>query len=76
MPNKKAPLWKYTAALLMALAMSLGLNNLITIGNLSDMSESYQTTMEAFYSSPLPLQIIVLGILVPVNEELVPRTAL
>ncbi len=72
-PNKKAPLWKYTAALLMALAMSLGLNNLITIGNLSDMSESYQTTMEAFYSSPLPLQIIVLGILVPVNEELVFR---
>ena len=37
------------------------------------MSESYQTTMEAFYSSPLPLQIIVLGILVPVNEELVFR---
>ena len=33
-PNKKAPLWKYTAALLMALAMSLGLNNLITIGNI------------------------------------------
>ncbi len=72
-PNKKAPLWKYTAALLMALALSLGLNNLIIIGNLSDMSESYQATMEAFYSSPLAVQLLVLGILVPLNEELIFR---
>lgn len=72
-PNKKAPLWKYSAGLLMALALSLGLNNLILIGNLSNMSESYQATMEAFYSSPLLEQIIVLAVLVPVNEEMVFR---
>lgn len=72
-PNKKAPLWKYAAGLLMALAMSLGLNNLIIIGNLSDISNSYQATMEAFYASSLPVQIIVLGILMPMSEELVFR---
>lgn len=72
-PNRKAPLWKYTAGLLMALALSLGLNNLILIGNLSDMSESYQATMEAFYSSPLVIQIVVLAVLVPVCEEMVFR---
>lgn len=72
-PNKKAPLWKYAAGLLMALAMSLGLNNLIIIGNLSDISDSYQATMEAFYASSLPVQIIVLGILMPMSEELVFR---
>ena len=57
----------------MAVALSLGLNNLIFIGNLSDMSESYQATMEAFYSSPLAIQIVVLVVLVPVSEELVFR---
>lgn len=72
-PNKKAPLWKYAAGLLMALAMSLGLNNLIIIGNLSDISDSYQATVEAFYASSLPVQIIVLGILMPMSEELVFR---
>ena len=72
-PNRKAPLWKYTAGLIMAVALSLGLNNLIFIGNLSDMSESYQATMEAFYSSPLAIQIVVLVVLVPVSEELVFR---
>lgn len=72
-PNRKAPLWKYAAGLLMALALSLGLNNLILIGNLSDMSESYQATMEAFYSSPLVIQIAVLAVMVPVSEELVFR---
>lgn len=72
-PNRKAPLWKYTVGLLMALALSLGLNNLILIGNLSEMSESYQATMEAFYSSPLVVQIVVLAVLVPMSEELVFR---
>ncbi len=72
-PNKKAALWKYPAGVLMALALSLGLNNLIIIGNLSDMSESYQATMEAFYSSPLVIQIVVLAVMIPVSEELVFR---
>lgn len=72
-PNKKAPLWKYAAGLLMAAALSLGLNNLIIIGNLSVMSESYETTMDAFYSAPLLVQIVSLAVLVPISEELVFR---
>ncbi len=72
-PNRKAPLWKYAAGLLMALALCLGLNNLIAIGNLSKMSEAYEETIGAFYSSPLPVQVIALGILAPVCEELVYR---
>lgn len=72
-PNKKAPIWKYAAGLLMAAALSLGLNNLIIIGNLSAVSESYEATMDALYSAPLLLQIISLAVLVPVSEELVFR---
>ena len=72
-PNKKAPLWKYGAGLLMAAALSLGLNNLIIIGNLSVMSESYEATLDALYSAPLLVQIISLAVLVPISEELVFR---
>ncbi len=72
-PNRKAPLWKYGAGLLMALALCLGLNNLIAIGNLSKVSESYEATIEAFYSAPLAAQVIALGILTPLCEELVYR---
>ena len=32
-PNKKAPLWKYFALILMVLGISLGFNNLVLIGN-------------------------------------------
>ncbi len=72
-PNKKAPVWKYGAGILMAAALSLGLNNLIIIGNLSAVSEAYESTMEALYSAPLLVQVISLAILVPISEELVFR---
>lgn len=72
-PNKKAPVWKYAAGMLMAAALSMGLNNLIIIGNLSVISESYESTMEAFYSAPVLVQILSLAILVPISEELVFR---
>ena len=40
--DKKAPLWQYPAVIIMALAMSLGLNNLIIIGNLSAIDANYE----------------------------------
>ena len=72
-PNKKAPVWKYAAVILMALALCLGLNNLINIGNLGASDEVYTETMNTLYSAALPVQIIALGILVPISEELVFR---
>ena len=56
-----------------AAALSLGLNNLIIIGNLSAVSEAYESTMEALYSAPLLVQVISLAVLVPISEELVFR---
>lgn len=72
-PNKKAPLWKYGAGLIMALAMCWGLNNLITISGISNLSGTYEETMEILYTPPLAVQLICLGILIPVCEELVFR---
>lgn len=72
-PNKKAPVWKYAAVALIAAAMCVGLNNLIVIGNLQAVSESYEKTMETFYSAGFGTQILSLGILIPISEELVFR---
>ena len=69
----KAPLWKYIGVIAIAGTMSLALNNLILIGNLSELSASYEETMKNMYEPSLPMQIICLGILIPVCEELVYR---
>lgn len=72
-PNKKAPAWKYVLAVVFAGGLSLALNNLILIGNLSALSSTYETTATSMYSAPFALQIVCLAILSPIAEELVFR---
>lgn len=72
-PNKKAALWKYVAILIMTSALTLGLNNLIEISGLMSSSEGYEDTMNNLYAASFPLQILCLGILIPICEELVFR---
>lgn len=69
----KAPLWKYTGIFAIATTLCVGINNLINIGNLSKMSEAYQETSKSFYSVGFDVQIICLGFLIPIAEELVFR---
>lgn len=71
--NKKAPLWKYAAVIIMGIALCVAMNNLILIGNFSSISEEYEALMEAIYSAPVPIQVLSLGILAPICEELVFR---
>lgn len=70
---KKAPLWTYVAVILMSVALCLGINNLFFISNLSSLSSGYEQTMEALYSASLGIQVVSLGVLIPVCEELVFR---
>lgn len=72
-PNRKAPLWKYGAVIGIAAALCVGLNNLILISGISSYSASYQQTSESLYSAPLGMQLLCLGVLVPISEELVFR---
>lgn len=72
-PNKKAPLWKYPALILMAMALCLGFNNLVFIGNFQAYDSAYEQTMSALYSASFPIQIVCLGVLIPLCEELVFR---
>lgn len=71
--NKKAPIWKYSMVIVISLAISFGLNNLIIMANLSNISPEYEETLKLLYSAKLPLQLICLGILIPICEELVFR---
>lgn len=68
--RKKAHLWQYVAVIGIAVSMCLCLNNLITLAHLSSLSESYEAVTEAFYSPPFWMQVLYLGILSPVCEEL------
>lgn len=70
---KKQPAWRYIAVVLMSAALCMGINNLFFISNLASLSAAYEETMAALYSPSLAVQIICLGILVPVCEELVFR---
>lgn len=73
MPAKNPALWKYAAIVLMAVALCIGINNLFFISNLASLSSGYEETMEALYNPSLGVQIVCLGILVPICEELVFR---
>lgn len=72
-PNKKAALWKYAAILVMTAAMTLGLNNLIELSGMMKVSAGYEDTMNSLYAASFPMQILCLGILIPICEELVFR---
>lgn len=71
--NRKAPFWKYGAAVVMSMAICLGFNNLILMGNFYKVSEEYGEILRAIYSAPAAVQIAALGILMPICEELVFR---
>ena len=70
---KKAPLWKYAGIIVISATMSMALNNLILISHVSEMSESYEKVMEAFYEPSFLMQIVCLGIVIPICEEMVYR---
>lgn len=71
--NQKAPLSKYVWIVGISISFAVGLNNLLTLSNLAEYSEAYQETAEALYTPPFWVQILCLGILVPITEEYVFR---
>lgn len=72
-PNRKAPLPKYFLIAGISIPVAVGLNNILTLSNLAEYSTSYQETAEALYTPALWVQILCLGIIVPITEEYVYR---
>ncbi len=71
--NQKAPLSKYAWILGLSIPFALGLNNLMLFMNLAKYSEAYQEAAESFYAPNFITQIICLGVISPIVEELIFR---
>ncbi len=71
--KKRETLWKYSFIAVISVCGCIALNNLLTLTQLAQISESYQEVAEAFYSPSLTIQILGLGILAPIVEELLFR---
>jgi len=69
----KAPLSKYGLIFGISIPFALGCNNLIKLLNLAEYSEAYQETAEVLYAAQFGIQIICLGVLTPLVEELIFR---
>lgn len=61
------------AAVLLLGCAGVGMNNLLALTSLKQLSEGYQTVEQAFYSSGLGWELLALGIVTPVAEELLYR---
>lgn len=71
--NKKAPLQKYIWTVILGIAVCIGGNLLIIMSNLAFVSEGYQNASAVFYAPSFPVQMVCLGIIIPISEELIFR---
>lgn len=71
--NKRAPWYKYIFVAGVSVPLAIVANNIITLSNLAEYSEGYQEATEMLYMPSLPVQIVCLGIITPICEELLFR---
>lgn len=63
----------YLVLILLGAASCIGGNSLIELSGLSKLSTSYEIVAELLYSSSLGIELLVIGLVVPIAEELVFR---
>lgn len=63
----------YTVLAVMGISACIAMNTLLMMVGLPDTSEKYQTVSNAMYTSPIWIQLLGLGVLIPAKEELVYR---
>lgn len=71
--RQKAPLWKYIMIIGISIPFALGANNILLLSNLAEVSEAFQEAAEVLYNPSLEVQIICLGVIIPIMEELIFR---
>ncbi len=74
--NKKAEPWRYIEIAALGVALNIGMNCLTFMTQLAFKDTGYQETSEMFYSASVPVQILCLGIVIPLAEELMFRGVL
>lgn len=71
--REKLPLSKYWTILVFGAAGCVAATSLMTMAQIALYDAQYQETAEVLYSAGIPMQILVLGIVVPLAEELMFR---
>lgn len=71
--SKKVSLMKYVYVVGISIAFAIAFNNVLMLSNLAEYSTAYQEAAESMYSVSLPVQIVCLGIIIPIMEELIFR---
>lgn len=66
---RKVGLKEYGILLIFGVAVCIALNNLINMAGVAFYSDTYQEVSETFYSAGFAVQILCLGIIIPVSEE-------
>lgn len=74
--NNKAKIWKYTGIIVLGAAVCIGGNCLIVMSKLALASTKYEEISQIFYSAPIWVQFLCLGVIVPLTEELMFRGVL
>ncbi len=70
---KRVAFGKYILIVGVSIPAALGINNILLLSNLSEMSQSYQRASELLYTPSLSVQILCLGMIIPIMEELLFR---
>ena len=70
---QKEKLWKYAIIPVAGICLCVAGNNLIKLSQLSQYSELYEKTSTGLYSASFGIQLVALGIVAPIAEELLFR---
>lgn len=73
LPKVKNTVIDWCILILVAGSMCISLNSLITYSGISQIFDSYNEVAEYLYSGGVLLELLVVGILVPISEELLFR---
>ncbi len=71
--KQKVSYKKYIYIVGISIPFSVGLNNLILLSRITEYSKSYQETAQTMYEPSVWVQLLCLGILIPIAEEYVYR---
>lgn len=73
LPNKKVSVKKYFLIAGISIPLMIALNNILLLVNLAEYSEAYQETAQLLYTPSLPVQLLCVGIVIPILEEILFR---
>ena len=74
--QRRVSLKTYFVIVLLSVAVAIALNNILLVMHLDKYSQTYEKTQDVLYSRPLGMQLLYLGVCIPIVEEFLFRKLL